>query len=295
MELSIIIVSYNTKELLAETIASIRLKPTWELLVIDNASSDGSPDMVRRKFPGVVLVENRQNLGFAKANNKGIGAAKGEFVMLLNSDTKVCDDAIGSLLEFMKSSPKVGIASCQLNNPDGSIQPQGGFLPRLSNIAFWMLFIDDIPWLGKYLWPYHVNDSKAYLNEHRTGWVGGTAMMIRKGVIDKIGLLDEEIFMYGEDVEYCIRARRAGFEVAITPKGKIIHYGQKSSGGAQKPAWLGEFKAVKYVFAKHKPKWESPVLRVLLKTGALLRMLVFGILQGRKDAYAAYKEAFWMA
>lgn len=295
MELSVIIVSYNTKDLLKQAIQSIRLKSNWELIVVDNASSDGSVEMMKKEFPHALLIENKENLGFAKANNQGIHVAKGKFVLLLNSDTKVLENSLGELPAFLRANPRIGIASGQLQNENGSIQPQGGFLPRLSNIAFWMLFLDDIPIVGKRLWPYHVNDPKAFTVERRVGWVGGTAMMIRRKVLEKVGLLNEDIFMYGEDVEYCLRAHKAGFEVAITPKTKILHLGQRSSGGAPSRAWIGEFNALKYIFRKHKSQWEYPILRLLLKTGALLRIVIFGILQGRKDAYAAYKEAFFLA
>jgi GT2 family glycosyltransferase len=158
-----------------------------------------------------------------------------------------------------------------------------------------MLFIDDIPLLGKFLKPYQLRDHKAFTSERLMGWVGGTAMMIRRDVTKKIGLLNEDMFMYAEDIEFCMRAHEKGFLVAITPDAKIIHYGQQSSGGAPKAAWLGEYKGLKYIFNKHKPSWEYPVLRMLLKTGALLRIFVFGILQGRRDAYEAYKEAFNLA
>lgn len=295
MQLTIIIVSFNTKDLLRKAVKSIPTKPDWEVIVVDNASTDGSVEMLKEEFPGVKLITNSENLGFAKANNQGIKTSSGKFVLLLNSDTQVKKDALEQLVEFMQKNPQVGIASGQLLNPDGSIQPQGGYLPHLSNVAFWMLFIDDIPAIGKYLWPYHITDRKKFTKERRIGWVGGTAMMIKRVVLEKVGLLDEEIFMYAEDVEFCLRAQEAGFLVAITPLSKIIHYGQQSSGGAPSAAWLGEYKGIKYIFKKHKPSWEYPIVRLLLKLGALLRMGIFGILQGRKDAYEAYKKALQLA
>lgn len=295
MQLSVIFVSYNTKDLLRNAIGSIPERKDWEIIVVDNASSDGSVQMLNEEFPKVKIIPNSENLGFAKANNQGIKASKGKYVLLLNTDTVVKEHALENLLEFLERQPEVGIASGQLLNPDGSIQPQGGNLPRLSNLIFWMLFIDDLPIIGKYLWPYHLNDPAAFRKERRFGWVGGTAMLIKRKLIEKIGLLDEEIFMYAEDVDFCIRAQKAGFLVAITPQAKIIHFGQQSSGGAPSAAWLGEYKGIKYIFKKHKAAWEYPVLRLLLKVGALLRMFVFGILGGRRDAYAAYRQAFALA
>lgn len=295
MQLSTIIVNYNTKNLLRQTLRSIPQKQDWEVIVVDNGSTDGSLDMLKKTFPQVKRIENRENLGFAKANNQGIKASSGSFILLLNSDTIVKPNAIQNLIAHLERNPSVGIASGQLLNPDGSIQPQGGYLPRLLNIVFWMVFLDDLPLIGKHLRPYHLNDKAAFTRERLIGWVGGTAMMIRREVFEKAGPLDEEIFMYAEDVEFCMRAQKEGFKASITPRAKIVHYGQQSSGGAPAAAWLGEYRGLQYIFQTHKPRWEYPVVRLLLKIGAILRMLLFGILQGRKDAYEAYKKAFAMA
>lgn len=295
MELSIIIVSYNTKKLLKQTIESIPSKSDWEIICIDNASTDDSVEMIKKEFPRVKVIKNSNNRGFSKANNQGIKKSRGEYILLLNSDTKVKANALENMHKFLKDNPKVGIASCQLLNLDGSIQSQGGYLPSLSNIAFWMLFIDDIPLLRKFLHPYQLRDKKAFTKERQIGWVSAAAMMIKRNVFEKIGFLDESIFMYGEDVEFCLRVNKAGLQVAITPKASIIHFGQQSSGGAASASWLGEYKGIKYIFKKHKPSWEYPIVRLLLKVGALLRMFVFGILQGRKDTYEAYKKAFKLA
>jgi GT2 family glycosyltransferase len=294
MKLSIVIVSYNTKEMTGRAINSLPLRSDIEILVIDNASTDGTSEMIRKRFPEIDLIVNDKNLGFAKAVNQGIKKSRGEFVMLLNSDTQAKDNAIDELMDFMKSNPSIGVASCQLLNPDGSIQPQGGYLPRLSNIAFWMLFIDDIPIIGKNLFPYQLRNRNTFLKERKMGWVGGTAMLIKRQVIEDIGYFDENLFMYGEDVEFCYRANNKGIKISVTPKAKIVHHGQQSSQGKSSAAILGEFKALKYIFKKHKPVWEYPILRLLLKIGALLRMFIFGILQG-KETYAIYKKAFQMA
>jgi len=295
MQLSTIIVSFNTKDLLKKTIDSIPKKADWEIIVVDNASRDGSPEMVSSEYPSVRLIKNKENVGFAKANNQGIKKCSGTYILLLNSDTVVKAKALENLVKFMDENTDVGIASGQLLNPDGTIQPQGGYLPRLTNITFWMLFIDDIPLVGKYLWPYHINDRAFYTKTRKIGWVAGTAMMVRRKVVEAIGDLDEEIFMYAEDVEYCLRVKKAGWSISITPDAEIIHYGQQSSGGTPKSAWLGEFRGLKYIFKKHKPAWEYPLIRMLLKTGAILRMFVFGILFGRSAAYEAYAEAFSVA
>lgn len=292
MKLSIIIISYNTKDLLKQTIASIPMHQDWEIIVIDNASQDGSSSMVKAEFPQTKLIINKENLGFSKANNQALLIAKGQYLLLLNSDTIVREKAIENLLKTMDKNKQLGILSCQLQNSDGTIQVQGGYLPTVCNIAFWMLFVDDLPVIGKKLHPYHITDPQFFTKPQNLGWVAGTAMLIKKELIGKIGLLTEELFMYGEDVEYCLRARKAGYLIAIEPKAKIVHLGQKSSGGKQAPAWLGEFKGLKHIFLTHHSVAAYQLVRLFLKTGALLRMFVFGILLGRKEVYAAYKEAY---
>ena len=149
-KLSIIIVSFNTRRLTLNCLVSIKKTTNFqdvEVIVVDNASTDGSPQAIKDQFPQVKLIANTNNTGFAKANNQGIKASRGEYVMLLNSDTLVKPEALIQLVEFMDTHPKVGIIAPQLLNPDGTIQPNGGFLPRLSNIIAWMLLIDDLPWI----------------------------------------------------------------------------------------------------------------------------------------------------
>ncbi len=294
MKLSIIIISHNTQELLAQTIASIPMKSDWELIIVDNASSDDSVKMIKKRYPKVKLIINNNNLGFAKANNQGIAVANGEFIFLLNSDTLVHEQAIDELVRIMQANTDVGIVTGQLLNADGTIQPQGGYLPTLVRVIHWMFFIDDIPGVKRLLKPYQLRDQSLFKQELNLGWVSGTAMMIRRQVLDQVGYLSEEFFMYGEDVEFCMRVKRANWIIVSAPRAKITHLSHKSSGGLPTAAYVGEFKAIKIIFEK-KTKLEFILVRAVLKLGALLRMIIFGILQGRKTSYEAYKKAFNLA
>ncbi len=296
MKLSIIIVSFNTKELTLDCLKSIYatavdLNP--EVIVIDNASTDGSVLAIATQFPQIKLIKNSRNLGFTKANNQGIKVSSGSYVMLLNSDTIVSPGAIQTLIDFMDHHPRVGIAAPQLLNPDGSIQPNGGFLPRLSNIIAWMFFIDDLPFVRPWFWSYQLR----YLPKFRTirslGWVQGAAMLLRRSMLDQIGLLDENIFMYAEDVEICYRARKSSWQVMLLPQAQIIHKGFQS--GSSEKAILGEYQGLKYIFQKHKPAWELPVIRLSLKLGALLRLMIFGTIWRDAQKYAIYRTALALA
>lgn len=220
MELSVIIVSFNTRELLKKCLASIK---NAEIIVVDNASTDGSVEMVKREFPQVKLIENRENLGFAKANNQALGLAHGEYRLLLNSDTQVKPQALEHLVAFAKKHPEVGIIGARLLNLDGSVQSSVYHFPSIKGA------IDEY-WLGK---------KGSYEKYALTGLdpvsveaVTGAAMLIPKSTIEKIGLLNEQYFMYFEDLDYCRRVKRANLKVYYLPDAEVIHYHGASGKGS---------------------------------------------------------------
>jgi len=231
-----------------------------------------------RRVIKLQTIFNDQNVGFAKANNQGIKVAKGKYILLLNSDTKIIEkDFFKKILKFLDSHPKVGILGPQLLWEDGKIQASGGYFPSLWRIFFWAFFLDDLPILGNIIRSYHPHTpsfywkNKYYQNYHQQDWITGACFFIRKKIIDKIGLLDENFFMYVEELEFCYRAKRAGFETVYYPKAKIIHLGGKS--GTSLGATIGEFQGLKYFYKKHKPKWQLPILKFLLKIAAWGRFL----------------------
>lgn len=216
MELSIIIVSYNTKQLLQKCLNSLggeEKSKDQEIIVIDNASTDGSRQMVQEKFPLVNLVKNAENVGFAGAVNKGISLAEGKSILLLNSDTEAKEKTLTTLLEFEKKV-RPAIIGLRMLNPDGSIQPSVFRLPTAKG-AFAEY------WLGK------EGSFSKYRPEGEESQeveaVSGGAMLISRAIIDKIGLLDERYFMYFEDLDYCRRARKAGFKIYYLPSAEVIH------------------------------------------------------------------------
>lgn len=296
MKLSIIIISFNTKKLTLECLESIKKTANFqnlEIIVVDNASTDGSSMAIKSNFSRIKLIQNTSNIGFSKANNQAINQAQGEYILLLNSDTLVQPQAIRNLIEFLDAHPQVGIAASQLLNPDGTIQPNGGFLPRLSNVLAWMLFLDDLPWIKNWFWSYQLRSPNRFKSTKPLGWVQGAAIALRQTMLQKIGLLDENIFMYGEDVEICFRAHQKHWQIWLVVDSKIIHQGFKS--GSPKIAILGEFQGLKYIFQKHKPSWEFPILRIFLKLGALVRLIFFGTIFKDTQKYAIYKQVFSLA
>lgn len=325
MQLSIITVSYNTKDLTMQTLESAIkeinsskiLKDQTEIFVVDNDSKDGSPQacealLKKLKFPHYKVFANKENLGFARANNQATEVAKGKYIILLNSDTITHKGGLSLLVEAMQKGgiseetansvdsgkvDKLGIIAPTLLNPDGSIQNQGGSLPRLATVAAQMLFLDDIPFFGRFFpstqhtgmsdfafVSYDENTPKLIAKD----WVAGTAMMIRRELIDDIGMLDGNIFMYGEDQEYCIRARNHHWDIAIHPKAKITHFGCASS--SSRNAIHGEFKGYLYIWKKHMPAWQLPILKTILWWGASLRQMIY-TLRGKTVPASIYKEA----
>ena len=231
MVLSIIIVNWNVRELLRKCLASIRremlLAPgDYEIIVIDNASADGSVEMLRSDFPDIARIESAVNLGFGAGCNKAYAKASGEFVLLLNPDAEVIDHAIDGMLEVLRAHPKGAILAPRLVNPDRTFQTaSGGALPTLANTAWNYLFLKNLlpPWLGP---------SALFLDGDPPGllrleWVSGAAMLLRREAIGAT-IFDEAFFMYGEDMDVCDRVGREGWEVLYSSAHSIVHHHGKS-------------------------------------------------------------------
>lgn len=293
--LSIIIVSYNTKELTLEALASVFVS-TQELkldvIIVDNNSTDGSVAAIRKQFgKRVELIENTENVGFAKANNQGLAIAKGEYLLLLNSDVIVHAQALDHMVSALEKNHLFGVISCMLVNKDGTYQPQGGALPNLFNIAWWWLwpFPGTPPLIAAYQ---DRREPKGEVLVER-GWVGGTAMMMRREAYKRMGGLDEQIFMYAEDIDYCIRVHHDGYRIGILPTAFITHLG--SASGSSQKAKLGEVRGILYLFSKYKPLWQRVWVRLIFIKGSLLRYLLFGILKRRSDARRFYRDVLSLA
>lgn len=283
MKLSIIIVSYNTQKLLKQCLGSIYqdLPQNYEIIMIDNASEDNSVSIVQKKYPRVRIIKNKHNLGFTQANNQGITQAKGEYLLLLNSDTIASISALDQMVQFLDKNPQIGLLAPKLLNPDGTIQQNGGGLPNLINIFAWQFFLDEIPLLTHFFQPYQQESPEYYTHTRQTGWVSGAAMMLRSSLVKKIGGLDENIFMYAEDIDICIRANQAKSQVWIYSPAEITHIGHAS--GSQEKAIIGEYNGLKYIFQKHYPN-QAAVISSILYYGASFRTLIFTIIRHEKKA-----------
>lgn len=232
MDLSIIIVNYNVKEFIYNLLPSVKKAGEdirYEVIVVDNASSDGSVEALRRDFPEVKLIPLEKNLGFSKANNIGLKEAAGEYLLLLNPDTLLSEDTLRVMLGFFRSHPDAGLAGCRILNPDGTLQ----LACRRSFPGPWVSFCK-VTGLSA-LFPKSKLFAKynlTYLNENETyevDAVSGSFMMLPKKVYESIGGLDERFFMYGEDLDWCYRVQKAGYKVYYVHSTQIIHYKGEST------------------------------------------------------------------
>lgn len=228
-----VIVSYNTKELLDDCLKSVKIAVKnleSEVFVIDNDSHDGTAQMVERNFPWVKLIANTDNRGFAKANNQAIKVTRGEYVLILNPDTRVLPGTFTKMIKFMDQNPDVGVATCRVEFPSGELDvdcrrhfptPWRSFchFSGLSKVFAGSKIFD------QYNYGYLPEDK-----EHEIDACVGAFMIIPKGAIEKVGMFDEEYFFYGEDLDWCWRFREAGYKIIFTPITKIIHYKGASSG-----------------------------------------------------------------
>ncbi|MFC1624898.1 glycosyltransferase family 2 protein [Patescibacteria group bacterium] len=300
IDLSIIFVGYNTVKYIEDCLSSV-LKFTknisTEVFFVDNKSPTEDWKIVQKKFPQVKLIKSKENRGFAGANNLAAKKASGRYILLLNLDIEIKDRNIfKGMVEWMDKNPKVGISGCGLLNSDGSYQGNGGFFPSLFRVFCWMTFLDDLPFLDRLIKPYHpmhswslYKGSNYFTKKRKQDWITGAFFLISKKLIDQIGYLDEDYFMYVEEMDYCYRAKKAGWENVYLPKWKITHFGQVSAGSEY--ALVSEYKNIYLFYQKHMEKWKLPILKIFLKMGAILRIVVFGILKGPKVS-KIYAKAF---
>ena len=293
MELAVIILNYNTKDLLESCLKSV-LSKKWQtqlkVIVVDNASSDDSRNALK-KFPQVKVIENDKNLGFAAGNNVALRSTAADYYLLLNSDTLVQDDSLDALVGFAEEKD-FDIVSCKLLNSDKTFQPNAGELPFGLPLFFWISGLDDIPFIGKLLPSFHQKYEDNLLRSEEVGWVSGTAMLIKKKVIDQIGLLDEVLFMYAEDTEYCFRAKKKGFKIGWTNKGQIIHLGGGSLKDPSFRQWLGEFRGLIYIYKKYLGSLASLFLKLVFLIFIFIRVVVYLVI-GKVKIAATYTKILY--
>jgi N-acetylglucosaminyl-diphospho-decaprenol L-rhamnosyltransferase len=254
VDLSVIVVNWNVCELLQHCLASIECNQgnmSLEVIVVDNASSDDSVAMVEQEFPQVHLIASQENLGYSGGNNLGIKEAKGRHLLILNPDTEVVRDALQQMVAYLDGHPAVGAVGPQLLYPDGSVQSSRRRFPRLAT-AFFDGTPFSIRWFpnNKFEQAYYMTDSSDE-EIQSVDWLTGAALMIRRETWQEVGPLDEQFFIYFEEVDWCHRCRDAGWEIHYLPLAQVVHHEQRSSDQVSTTSWIHACRSRALYFRKY--------------------------------------------
>lgn len=282
MDLSIIILSYNTKNITNECLERLQSSVvSCQIIVLDNGSSDGSADMIKKKHPWVELIESKENTGYSRGNNIAFKKAKYPNVLFLNSDVYVEQDTLFKALEYFKNHhcDALGI---KLTYENGNFQPSAGNLPTIANTIFWILG------LGQFFNPFHPKMKGFFSKEKEVGWIMGAFLMIKREVFERAGEFDEKIFMYMDEVDLCKRIKLKGYKICFTPAISVIHLHRASSKDYPEQVLTKELNGIKFYLKKYFPNWYG-VVKLFLILGLILRIIAFSIL-GKTARARAYME-----
>jgi len=272
MDISIIIVNWNTLHYLEQSLSSIYANlPSneFDVWVVDNASTDGSPQMVMEGFPQVHLIENKQNVGFARANNQAIRKSRGRFVWLLNSDTKVKPNALDHLFNFMQLHSDAGAAGSMYQNPDGSLQTSCYPLPTLSREIWRLLHLDNIRPYGVY-----TMDKWSISDPKEVEVLQGASLILRRVALDQVGAFDEDYFMYTEEVDLCNRLIEGGWSLFWVPQSQVIHYGGQSTQLEATRMFLSLYQTKILYFRKNHGDFAAFIYKLILLGTSLARLAI---------------------
>lgn len=297
----IVIVNFNTKDLLRRCLESI-LATTKTLylriIVVDNASGDGSGEMVKKEFPEAILIENKENIGFAGAVNQGVRSLKAEFTLLLNPDVEVKEGAIERMYRFIKERKEAGIIGCRLTYPDGAYQPSCRRFPNLIVSIFDIfpinLWFPENRWIREYNYNY-----EEFKNPVEVEWVSGAVLMMRYDIFEELGGFDEGYFIYSEEMDFCKRLRDKGYKVYYLPNAEIIHH-RGASTKETSVRQVDYYKSLYRFFRKYYGLKKSLPLRIailiwsILYTGfLLLKYIIFKREKDRNRAEAQSSLLLW--
>jgi GT2 family glycosyltransferase len=272
-DVSVLIVNWNTRDLLDRCLAAVYASDAslnLEVIVVDNASSDGSAEFVRQKYPQVRLIENAANVGFARANNQAMQAARGRCLLLLNSDAFVNPDTIGVMARILEAIPDTGAVGCKLFYEDGRFQPSAYSFPSIATELWQILFLDRLfprsPIFGKYRMSYD-----DFARTRPVDWVMGACLMLRWDVYEKTGGFDEQYFMYSEETDLCYRIHAAGYQILYTPETSAVHIWGGSSRQLPEESFLILYRSRVLFFRKHYGRLYAATYKLVLALGSLAR------------------------
>lgn len=277
-ELSIIIVSWNTRELLVACLRSLQPQiEAWqteharqiETIVIDNVSTDGSMDAIRRLFPWVCVIENATNVGFAAANNLALPLCHGELIWLLNPDTALRPGALTALVRFMDEHLEAGVAGSRLLNADHTLQPSAFPAPTLLRELWRLLHLDKFVAYGQYaMHDWSTNRARA------VDAVQGASLITRRSILEQVGFFDPDYFIYTEEIDLCHRIRAAGWKIYWVPQSEVVHYGGQSTQQVARAMFLQLYGSKIVYFRKRRGIVAAHLYKAILLIVSLLRLLL---------------------
>lgn len=295
VDVSIIIVSYNTKAVLLDCLDSIyrwASPRAGEIIVIDNASTDGSTEAVAQRFANVTLWRNAENIGFAGANNQGIQKASGQYLLLLNPDTLFTEDAVAPLLAFMEQHPEAGITGCKILNLDGSLQPSYFPLPNLLSVLWTALFLDRLSPLN------HVNGKWVLRHQpqaepFRVQRLLGAFLLVRREALQQTGGFDEGFFLFSEEEDLCYRVLQNGWAIYYFPQTQIIHLGGQSAPKTDPRAVTYANESKVRFFRKHHGTAAQLLFRIIWFVALIIRTPAVLLLAAseRREMLKAYQRS----
>lgn len=288
-DLTVTIASWNTRERLRECLNSLLAlsdEARTQIIVFDNASTDGSPEMVRQCFPQVTLIASERNLGFGSAHNRAMAAGSGRYFMALNPDAIVKPGTLSGLVAFADAHPRAGIVGPRIVNPDGTLQYSCRRFPTIQAALFRNTLLGKLFPKNRFTGDYLMRDW-AHDEPRLVDWVSGAAMMVRAEMRAEIGGFDERFFMYCEDVDWCLRAHQAGWEVWYAPVGEVVHVIGSSTDQVANQMIRMFHHSMWLYYKKHEVEKVSPLLRPLVPLGLWVRGSLF-IAKNRLDAFVRW-------
>ncbi len=296
IDLSIVILNWNVRDLLKRCVASLRSdRYALEIIVVDNASVDGSMAMVREAYPHVTLIANAENRGFTGGNNQGIAASHGRHVMVLNPDTEVLGDALERLVLYLDEHPAVGAIGPQLLNPDHSVQSSRRRFPTRTVAYFESTWLQGIA--PKRILTHYYMDDVPPDHTHEVDWLNGACTVFRRDVIDRVGVYDaQNFFMYSEELDLCRRVKEAGWKIVYLPEAQVIHYVGKSSDQAVAARHIYFQTSKVHYFRKWYGARQANLLRMFLLSQYLWQIgleSAKGVLGSRRELRRQRVKVYW--
>ena len=278
LDLSIIVLNWNTRQMLVDCLSSVQTTVAnlaYEVIVVDNGSTDGSQVMLRQRFPGAHLIQNDKNVGFARANNQAMTASQGRYVLLFNSDAIATPGAVQSLLDLARAQPRAGIVGAQLVNRDGSFQASHTSFPTL-----WQEFLM-LTGLGRLLYGqwYPSHGPEEEKGPQTVDYVEGACLLARREAFEDVGGLDESYFMYAEEVDWCHTMRERGWQVWYQPEAKVIHLGGGSSRNRRPQREADLYRSRVQFFRKHYGDRAARLLKAQIYALTAIKLFIHRLLR----------------